>query len=409
MDLKQLQYFVTSVDCGSFKGASQMLYTSQPHISKTVKSLESELQIQLLRRKARGVEVTEEGKKVYQYARRILEESRELLKIHESKLMLKKEREQELDFRGMHPGEKRRGFLMAAEGDPELPATCICGRHKGPSVLITGGIHNAEYVGIQAAVELSEELDAEQISGRIYLLPLVNRSGFEHRTMSLVHEDGTNLNRIFPGSEDGTLGQRICHMLVQKLFTEIDYYIDLHSGDGFEELIPHVYTLGAAAPEVNAVSEEMARCVDVPYMYASLNPSGGAYNHAGSMGVPGILLERGCKSLWSREEVEQDKEDVKNILRYLKILQGPVNRSHRCPEKMSAWYGHTAEHTGLWYPEKKAGDPVRKGELLGTIKDYFGKALESCHAEADGILLYQTISLNIIKGDPLAAYGTLHK
>ncbi len=37
MDLKQLQYFVVSVESGSFKKAAEMLYTTQPHISKSIK------------------------------------------------------------------------------------------------------------------------------------------------------------------------------------------------------------------------------------------------------------------------------------------------------------------------------------------------------------------------------------
>ena len=68
MDLKQLQYFVVSVESGRFKKAAEMLYTTQPHISKSIKNLETELNVQLLERKARGVEVTESGKKIYEYA-----------------------------------------------------------------------------------------------------------------------------------------------------------------------------------------------------------------------------------------------------------------------------------------------------------------------------------------------------
>ncbi|HIS07164.1 MAG TPA: LysR family transcriptional regulator [Candidatus Choladocola avistercoris] len=75
MDLKQLQYFVVSVDSGSFKKTAELLYTSQPHVSKIIKSLETELQTELLIRKARGVEATEAGKKVYEHACRILVES----------------------------------------------------------------------------------------------------------------------------------------------------------------------------------------------------------------------------------------------------------------------------------------------------------------------------------------------
>ncbi len=81
MDIKQLQYFVTSTDCGSFKKAADLLYTSQPHISKCIKSLEDELQIELLRRKARGVELTEAGKAVYYTARRMLEDAEKITSI----------------------------------------------------------------------------------------------------------------------------------------------------------------------------------------------------------------------------------------------------------------------------------------------------------------------------------------
>ena len=59
MDLKQLQYFVVSVESGSFKKAADILYTTQPHISKSIKALEMELNVQILERKARGVEMTE--------------------------------------------------------------------------------------------------------------------------------------------------------------------------------------------------------------------------------------------------------------------------------------------------------------------------------------------------------------
>lgn len=72
MELKQLQYFVASVSAGSFKKAAESLYTTQPHISKVLKSLEEELGMSLLKRDSKGVTLTEEGKKVYEYANEIL-------------------------------------------------------------------------------------------------------------------------------------------------------------------------------------------------------------------------------------------------------------------------------------------------------------------------------------------------
>lgn len=83
MDLKQLQYFVVSVDSGSFKRASEILYISQPHISKTIKILEAELQVELLQRKARGVEVTQAGRKVYEYACNVLVEAAKIQNVQE--------------------------------------------------------------------------------------------------------------------------------------------------------------------------------------------------------------------------------------------------------------------------------------------------------------------------------------
>ncbi|MFC0904420.1 hypothetical protein ACFHWD_06935 [Clostridium sp. MT-14] len=37
------------------------------------------------------------------------------------------------------------------------------------------------------------------------------------------------------------------------------------------------------------------------------------------------MIERGCTGIWSKEEVELGKEDVRNVLRYLKILEGKIS------------------------------------------------------------------------------------
>ena len=78
MQLKQLQFFVVSVDMGSFKAAAEALYTSQPHVSKTIKALEEELNMCLLDRRANGVGMTEQGRKVYEYAVDILRSSEKI-------------------------------------------------------------------------------------------------------------------------------------------------------------------------------------------------------------------------------------------------------------------------------------------------------------------------------------------
>lgn len=72
MEVKQLQYFVVSVDMGSFHSAAEVLITTQPNVSKIVKSLEDELNMTLLNRTRNGVVITPEGEHIYSYAIEVL-------------------------------------------------------------------------------------------------------------------------------------------------------------------------------------------------------------------------------------------------------------------------------------------------------------------------------------------------
>ena len=54
-------------------------------------------------------------------------------------------------------GEKAQGKIKITGYGIAMPATVICGVKDGPTILITAGIHSAEYVGIQAAMELAKE------------------------------------------------------------------------------------------------------------------------------------------------------------------------------------------------------------------------------------------------------------
>lgn len=69
MELNQLKYFIACVEYASLTKAAEALYTTQPHVSMVIKSLEKELGVTLFRRKAKGVELTEEGRRIYGYAR----------------------------------------------------------------------------------------------------------------------------------------------------------------------------------------------------------------------------------------------------------------------------------------------------------------------------------------------------
>ncbi|MCI1998866.1 MAG: LysR family transcriptional regulator [Clostridia bacterium] len=68
MELKQLEFFIKCVDCGSLSKAAEKLYTTQPNVSKVIRLLESELGNKLFDRTSRGLEITDYGKSIYEYA-----------------------------------------------------------------------------------------------------------------------------------------------------------------------------------------------------------------------------------------------------------------------------------------------------------------------------------------------------
>lgn len=305
------------------------------------------------------------------------------------------------------PGERVSGFLKLGNGEFQLPATILHGKKPGKTALIMAGVHAGEYVGIQSAIELSQKLKTEKVTGTVILVKVVNRPAFEARTGSMGKSDHKNLNRVFPGRADGTEMERLAYAMVQELYPSADYCIDLHSGDDYEELTPYVYYAGKASPEVTAMSRQMAEQVDVPYMVKSNVESGGAYNYAASVGIPSILIERGGMGDWNSEESRSTRRDVRNILCHLGIYQGMKDYRTYYPLDVADVRYQDASQNGLWYPYKKAGDIVRKGELLGEVRDYEGNVLEISTAEYDGVILYQTGSLQVLEDGPMVAYGRI--
>jgi DNA-binding transcriptional LysR family regulator len=78
IEMKQLQYMVVCADLQSFSRAADALYTTQPNVSKIIKTLEEELGFELFVRQNRGIQLSSRGKKVYNYAYRVMENMQQL-------------------------------------------------------------------------------------------------------------------------------------------------------------------------------------------------------------------------------------------------------------------------------------------------------------------------------------------
>jgi DNA-binding transcriptional LysR family regulator len=72
MTIQQLQYFLATIEHGSFSAAAEALHLSQPSLSEQVRRLEAELGVALFQRVGRGIAVTEAGRALRPYAERTL-------------------------------------------------------------------------------------------------------------------------------------------------------------------------------------------------------------------------------------------------------------------------------------------------------------------------------------------------
>lgn len=69
--LRLLGVFATVIEVGSFAGAARRLGSSRSRISEQVSQLEAQLGVRLIQRSTRQLNITEEGKRVYDQARRL--------------------------------------------------------------------------------------------------------------------------------------------------------------------------------------------------------------------------------------------------------------------------------------------------------------------------------------------------
>jgi LysR family hydrogen peroxide-inducible transcriptional activator len=81
VNLRDLRYFVALADTKHFGKAAERSYVSQPTLSAQIKKLENYLGVQLIERQPRRVTLTEAGAKVLPIARRILQDSDEIISL----------------------------------------------------------------------------------------------------------------------------------------------------------------------------------------------------------------------------------------------------------------------------------------------------------------------------------------
>ena len=301
----------------------------------------------------------------------------------------------------LSPGECK-WVQIPVPGTHPLECICLCGKNPGQTLVVTAGVHGCEYVGVQALRALAQELDPSTMTGNVILLPLANPYGFYAGAKRVVPEDGVNLNSAFPGDKDGTLGRRLAFALEDSLYPAADFLADLHSGDCNESLHPLVFIPIAGEQTVNSAALEAAKVLSVDYRVRS-TARNGLYSRAAQLGIPSLLLERGCRAAWSETELRAELEDLYRLMAHLGMLEESAVRTTQREIRQAVY--EEAPCRGFWYPQVQTGAQLSVGQCLGFLTDAEGRMLCEYRAAFDGIVLYHTVILGVQEGDPLIAYG----
>ena len=303
-------------------------------------------------------------------------------------------------------GEKLHFMMQPYDENYDIPVTIINGVNKGKTIVVSAGVHSGEYPGVAACSILSKQIDPLKVNGRIIILHCINTQGFFAKHERFVPEDGGNMNGVFPGDREGTISKKIAAFLEDNIMNEADFILDLHSGGGEESLLPCLFFPVEASEEVKKASLEVAKATTINHLIAS-TAKNGFYSYATTKGIPAILLERGNLNKCEREDYEAYVEDIYLILDYFKVMDKKDKKPLGVKFIWRKTDYMTCEQTGLWYSDVEAGMILKKGDLIGYVKDFFGNVLGEYRAVDDCRVMYNHVGLMIKEGGAIGAFGLL--
>jgi predicted deacylase len=264
---------------------------------------------------------------------------------------------------------------------------------------------------ILALHRVRRDLDPARLRGTVIIVHIANLPSFQKRTIYYSPIDGKNLNRVYPGRPDGSVSERIAHAVTTEVIRRADYLVDMHSGDGNEDLIPYSYwnKLGLDA-RVDSMGREMALAWGNDGIVIDTarprDPAASVYtqNTAHLRGKPAITTEDGYLGLPEPAMIQRNYDGVFRLLRRLGMWPG-----ESAPVDPPVWYGRTqvlqSPESGVWHPLVRRGQFVPDGELVGYVTDYFGDRVAEVRAPFAGVMLYIVATPAMTRGEPVGMVG----
>jgi len=311
------------------------------------------------------------------------------------------------------PGTLTRGFLPVGEtvaGPVQIPVALCNGAEDGPILCLTAGVHATEYPPIDAVMRVIQSLDPAGMRGAVIAVPVVNLRMFESRSPFVSPLDGLNLNKIAPGSAEGSLSQVLAQVLLTELIGRAAVHIDLHGGDLGEMLLPFAgYALSGRA-EQDALGETLARLyspglVSLAGSEGLVPPFPDGIAHAASQrGVVSIFAEAGGNGTLEEADVQIHLTGILNVMRHLGMIPGspvpPAGPRILARERVLV----RATRAGLLRLKVRIGDAIAAGQEVAEVCNLFGEVVERVRAPGAGLAGLVWAHKVVHSGDPILRY-----
>lgn len=294
-------------------------------------------------------------------------------------------------------GERRDLRIVVSQrynGDTiTLPVHVIRAKKPGPKVFVTAAVHGDELNGMGVIHDLMFNEPIQLIRGTLVLVPAVNIFGLE--TNDRYMPDRRDLNRFFPGSENGSLTSRFAHTLFHDVLTRCDFGIDLHTAASYRTNYPNV-----RGDMRNANVRRIARAFGCELIINGKGPEGSLRREITKAGCPTIILEAGEPLKIEPGILQIGIRGVRNVLKSLDMMPGIMERPvYQTRVDRAIWV--RAESGGILRFHVSPGDMVRANQPIATNVNVFGHEQHVLLSPVDGIVLGMTTLPTVKPGEPV--------
>lgn len=283
---------------------------------------------------------------------------------------------------------------------------------RGPTVLLTGGVHGDEYEGPIAVSRLAATLRVEEVQGRVIMMPAVNVPAvLADKRLSPV--DGRDLNRCFPGDPRGTFSQMLAHFMDSVILPHADVSVDLHTAGHSCDSALSTNMHYVADAELRRKTMATAAAFGAPFNVVFWGVDEGATftSCVERRGIVSIGTELGGWGRVNIDGVRIGERGVRNVLKHWGVIDGAPQTAQddgapatRHMMVRGAQGYAFAPRDGLFEPKNRVGDAVRKGALAGElhfVEDIDHPPLEVRYG-ADGVVWMAAGPGRVQRGDCVA-------